>query len=238
MDLSHLKNPTLKEWAYFIFAVVVWSWFTLHMPCEVGYPWNVLVKFLGAICPYFWVKFLNIDIRNGSEEENGPPDPPRTLTRTGAIRLVYLVLGALAWGTFVVTIPADVFSRFPHGSVLRDILGFLAPFPLLACLMIAPDYFHLRSSRVDNGSGNARKHPFYGSGLPLILTLFSILLWVLFVGMIPADPHHYSGGATLSSLVNFNALWTLVFAVPWTLSVRRKKDRVTRTSKAEHQEVQ
>jgi hypothetical protein len=138
--------------------------------------------------------------------------------------LVYLVVGALAWGTFVVTITADVSSQgFPHGTVVRAILGFLAPFSLLACLMIDPDYFHARSSRVDNGSGHARKHPFYGSALPLILTLFTILLWVIFVTMIQAEPHRHPWVAFLQSFVNFNALWPLVYAVPWTLSVSSKK---------------
>ncbi len=235
MNLSQLKNPTWREWAYFIVAVVLWVWFVLPIPCELHYPWNVFVKFLVILSPFFWYKSLKIDYRTQREREIGPTDSPRALNKPTAERLIYTTIWALAWGTLVFNIPGHPFS---YKVIVNDILGFLAPFLLLVRLRIDPDLVRLVSPRVNNASSHARKPQFADTPvrMPWILFFSSEILWVLFVNGLPDEPHHYPGAGFWHTISIFS-LCTWIWALPWALSVGTKIDTAARISESDQQNM-
>jgi hypothetical protein len=220
MNLSQLKNPTMSEWGNFLLAVVVWLQFALPVPCELSYPWNFLVKFLAILSPFFWYKSLNISHKQECEREIGPASSSWRINRLAASRLIYLIVGVLAWGAFVFSIPPDKF----HDTVTRDIAGFLAPFVLLAGLMIHPD-LSLPYPPLKSAYGLARQPLFFKTAIRRfwILRLFSTVLWVYFV---------YSLAYTLLvwRLIGFIALNALLLALPWALRVGKNGEIAARTS--------
>jgi hypothetical protein len=220
MNLSQLKNPTMGEWGNFLLAVVLWLQFALPVPCELSYPWNVLVKFLAILSPFFWYKSLNISHKKECERETARASSSWRINRLAASRLIYLIVGVLTWGAFVFGIPPDKF----YDTVTLDIAGFLAPFVLLAGLMIQPDlsspYPPLKSAY-----GLARQPLFLKTAIKRfwILRLFSTVLWVYFV-------YSLAYSLLVWRFVGFIALNALLLALPWALSVDTKRDIAARSS--------
>jgi hypothetical protein len=212
MNFSQLKNPSTREWIYFVPAVTIWVWFVLSVPSAVHYPWNVLAKFLGILSPFFWYKTLNITRRSEHEGETEPADSQGTLSGPKTSRLPYFILGTLAWGIFVINISPHPFSR---QIVLRDVFGFLAPFLLLVRLRIDSELYPIVYPRVDHASGHVREPQFADTParMPWILFFSSGALWIYFLRSVPDQ-------AIFSPI----ALWLLIWALPWALSLSTTGD--------------
>jgi hypothetical protein len=217
MNLSQLKNPTANEWFNFLVAIAVWAQFVALVPCELSYPSDVLVKFLGILSPFFWYKSLNIGHRTEREREIRLARALLRLNRPAASRLIYFIVGALAWSAFVFNIPPDK----SHETVTRDAAGFLAPLLLLARLWIHPDLSPLLPLLAENDSGHAHEPRFSNTVITLswILFFFSGVFWIYFVDSLPGQ-----------SIIGFLALVILHLAVPWALSVGTKRGIAARNS--------